>query len=154
MKLARIAVAVAARTFSTDTEGKRVIVRPIHVSAAVEFLDMVYGMESFGYLRHSRRLIAQRRQAQENKLKVEDYLRDNPGVVTALEAVGNEPFRPRDFSEFGANLDQYEAQVVVTYLVEHKMVARLSKGYMRKERALNQILEKLSDEKEASELGE
>lgn len=54
MKLARIAVALAARTFST-TDGKRLVVRKKHVSDAVEFLKNIYSNPVMGYQRHSKK---------------------------------------------------------------------------------------------------
>lgn len=153
VKLARIAVAIASRTFSTDETGEKVVIKMEHVKAACDFLDMIYGMESFGYLRHSKKLIASRRAAQENMRHVEQYLRDNPDVLAGLQSINDDVFRTRDFTELQA-MDQFEAQAATRYLLEKRMVVRKSKGYMRKEQALNSILNKLSDEHDARDLGE
>lgn len=48
LKIARVAVAIALRTFSCDDRG-RCVVRPVHVHAAEEFLRRVYDNPSFGY---------------------------------------------------------------------------------------------------------
>jgi hypothetical protein len=146
MKLARIAVSMAARLFSTD-DGERLIVRGEHVQAAVEFLDMVYGMESFGYLRHSRKVLAGRKLAEDRKSMVYRYLKENPGVLHALQTVGSDRFRTRDFVDFAA-MDQYEAQAATRFLMENRMVQRLAKGYMRMEPAMTAILNRFEDEEE------
>jgi hypothetical protein len=49
VKIAKIAAAVAARTFSTDKSGERIIVAPHHVKFATSFLRMIYGKSSMGY---------------------------------------------------------------------------------------------------------
>jgi hypothetical protein len=52
-KVARIAVALAARLFSTDERGETLIVRRAHVQGAVAFLDRLYSMKGFGYRERS-----------------------------------------------------------------------------------------------------
>lgn len=49
VKISKIAAAAAARTFSTDKSGEKVIVTPNHVRFAVSFLRMIYGKASMGY---------------------------------------------------------------------------------------------------------
>ncbi len=52
LKLARLSVALAARTFSTD-DGHRIIVRPCHVAYIESYLDGLYSATSCGYARYS-----------------------------------------------------------------------------------------------------
>jgi hypothetical protein len=145
MKLARIAVALAARTFSTDQSGELVIVKQSHVSDAVRFLDMIYGMEAFGYLRHSRRAINARNQAEKFKKQTRRYLAEHKDDVRhTLLSIGGNQFKTRDFEEMGA-MDRVDAQVAVRTLLEWKMVRRLSKGMMRMEPALIDILKEIED---------
>jgi hypothetical protein len=54
MKLARLAVAIAARTFATS-DGRRLLIRKKHVAAAVEFLHSIYSSPVMGYRRHSKK---------------------------------------------------------------------------------------------------
>jgi len=49
VKLAKIAAAIAARTFSTDATGERLIIRTQHVDCAAKVLDMFYTKESMRY---------------------------------------------------------------------------------------------------------
>lgn len=145
MKLARIAVAIAARTFSTDRSGELLIVDHKHVDAAVEFLDLIYGQESFGYLRHSRRALTARRRAEQNQIETKEYLEEHSDDVRhTLLSVGGNFFKTRDFEEIGA-MDRVEAQVAVRTLLEWKMIRRLSKGMMRMEPALIELLREVED---------
>lgn len=147
MKLARLAVAFAARTFSTNGTGQHVVVKAEHVSAAVRFLDWVYGSEAMGYLRMSRRVAADREQANRNKPHVKKYLRTNEGMLSALRHVQYaESFRPRDFEEFGG-LD-VDARAAVSLLMDWRMLRRLSTqgGRIVFEPALIEVLKELEDE--------
>lgn len=49
LKLARLAVAAAARVYSADPSGERVVVRPEHVAFVVAFLDRIYTARSMAY---------------------------------------------------------------------------------------------------------
>ena len=149
MKLARIAVAIAARTFSTNRVADEIWVRPDHIAAAVEFLDWLYNTEVMGYARHSKQSQADRKEAAANKPAFKRFLakRDNRGMLDALRAVMYaESFRPRDFEEFGGiGLD---ARDVMTLLLNEKMVRRLTGpgGRIVLEPALIEVLKELEDE--------
>lgn len=147
MKLARIAVAFAARTFSTNRAATHIVVRPEHVASAVEFLDWVYGTEVMGYGRMSRRIQLSRAEAVANQPVVKDYLKKNAGMRDALRAVMYaDSFRPRDFEEFGG-LD-VDAKSAVQLLLQWKMVRRLtsSGGRIVLEPPMIEILKQLEDE--------
>ena len=49
IKVARVAAAIAARTFSTDSSGERLLILPTHVTTAVDFLNHCYTKPSMGY---------------------------------------------------------------------------------------------------------
>jgi len=53
-KLARLAAALAARTFSTDDDLEVIVVRPCHVEWIARFLAQQYAEPSFGYLDYSK----------------------------------------------------------------------------------------------------
>lgn len=130
MKLARLAVAVAARLFSHDGTGQKVVVLKEHVQAAVELLDLLYGKRWFGYADHSRKEIKSRRDAEEFAEACRTFLLSHDGVLRALNTVINDTqFRARDFEEFGS-MDKDMAGQVVSELLRMGMVRRRSKGYM------------------------
>lgn len=142
-KILRIACAIAARTFSYD-RGK-LIVRLEHVIDAVRFLDEIYGSESMGYARKSRRIQTARKQAAANKEMIINWLLEEaPAALDTLVAIGGSTFRMRDFQEFGA-MDTDSARAAVNKLVHMKMARRKSRGDIVMEPVLVQILKELED---------
>jgi hypothetical protein len=143
-KLARLAVAVALRTFSTE-DGRRVIVRREHVDAAVAFLDHVYGKESFGYMRHSRRELAAKVRAREQHARCRRFLLENDDVLIGLKAVmQSSEFRVRDFQDF-ANMDSTSAQIAARKLMEMGMVRRKARGAIVMTAELVNIMREFED---------
>jgi hypothetical protein len=111
---------------------------------------MLYGMESFGYSRHSRRAISARNRAEQFKSDAREYLDEHyEDVRHTLLSVGGNLFKTRDFEEIGA-MDRVEAQVAVRTLLEWKMIRRLSKGMLRMEPALIELLKEYEDAEEHS----
>lgn len=147
VKLARIAIAIAARTFSSDEAGDCIVVGTQHVDAAVELLDLLYGMDSFGYKAHSRKVIRDREMSVKRRSQCYRYLVNEDGVRNTLMSVLGQNFKVRDFQEFGG-LQQSEAQAAVTNLQQMKMVERKDKGYMKMTPALIEVLKRLEAELE------
>lgn len=145
LKIARVAVAVAARLFSCDTTGECIVVKREHVEAAVKLLDKFYKMPSMGYAAQSARVLKDREQAKLNKNFMREYFRDHQTSLEVLQSVGGDPFKLRDFEEF-AGMSRMEAQEVVGVLLRHRMVRRQTKGYMRAEPALIDLVKKLDVE--------
>lgn len=145
IKLARLAVAFAARTFSTNAKGELLIVRKAHVAAAVEFLDAIYGTDAMGYAQYSRRVLKNEETARANMKQCRKYLRNNPELLDVLRGIGGTTFRPRDFEEQAA-LDRDSANMVVRKLVEWKMIRRLESGRMKIEAGLSRLLKELEDD--------
>lgn len=143
IKLARLSVSLAARTFSTDKAGEKVFVHKEHVQAAEAFLDILYGMDSFGYKEHSRKVIKAREKAQEQRKACYTYLLGHQDdVYPALQAVMGNPFRVRDFEEFG-NMYRDDAQMHVRELMGMRMLRRKDKGYLAMEPALIEVMRAL-----------
>lgn len=145
VKLARIAVAIAARTFSTDETGEQVVVTVEHVKAAERLIDELYGMESFGYAAHSRKVIRNRERAQQNIKACKAYLTlHKEDTFVGLQSVLGGDFRVRDFEEF-AGMSRDEAQTAMRELQQMKMVRRMAKGYVRMDPALVNVIKELED---------
>ena len=144
VKLARIAVAIAARVFSTDKKGEYVVVGNEHVDAAQQLLDTLYGAERFGYARHSTRMLRDQKRAEDNKRQTRMYLMSNENVLYTLIQSRGDKFRPRDFEESGS-MHKDESQEAVRQLGQWKMIRRLSRGYLRMEPVLVDILTELED---------
>ncbi len=54
LKLARLAAALAARVFSCDKSGERLLVKDCHVEVVYEFLNTIYSKPKFGYREYSK----------------------------------------------------------------------------------------------------
>jgi hypothetical protein len=78
IKLAKLAVAAACRTFSTDSTGEMVLVRPEHAEFAAKFLDHCYDKRSLDYSGWSAVRIAARRLDAKTVKKVIDWVASHP----------------------------------------------------------------------------
>jgi hypothetical protein len=145
IKIARLAVAFAARTFSTTKSGEIIVVKREHVRSAVEFLDLVYGTQAMGYAAHSRKVATDRKRAEKSKTLARNYLKNNPHLIDVLQAVGASTFRPRDFEEIGG-VDKHEANEITTRFLGWRMINRGNSGRMRLEPALVALLRELEGE--------
>jgi hypothetical protein len=142
-KLARLAVAVAARLFSHDGTGQKVFVNKEHVRAAVRFLDVLYRQRWFGYADHSRKEIRAKQSAIESADECRRWMLTHEAVLKTLRSVINDTqFRSRDFEEFGSAARD-EAAIFVGELVRMGMVRRKSKGYIEMTPELIRIVHEL-----------
>lgn len=127
IKLARLAAAIAARTYSRVDD--HLLVRDCHVEFICEFLDKMYSKSTFGYADYS------------ESQKQLDTLREPESVLAQVQTL---PF-PRDFVE-GAirsnnidvqqlidttGLDRSEAQGLLSFLVRYRAVRRAAKSYYK-----------------------
>lgn len=128
IKIARVAVALAARTFSTDASCERVVVTRDHVKDSVAFLDHLYDMPSFGYRERSRERLQDVADAEANIDAIRTYLNERKGLAKFLRNAGK--FRRQDLEEI-LNIDRDSANAVINKLWEARMI--------RKEGADNRI---------------
>lgn len=143
-KILRVAVALAARTFSIGDDGKLHVNRE-HVVDAVQFLDEIYESEAMGYARKSRRIVKARSMAEDHRLSIMKWLlNDGAPVLDTLVAVGGGTFKQRDFEEFGA-MDRDAAKAAVAKLITTKMARRKSRGDIAMEPVLISILREMED---------
>jgi hypothetical protein len=136
IKIARTAVALAARTFSTDASHQKVVVTKRHVQDAVAFIDLIYGMTAFGYRERSREAIADRAEAEANRDDIVQYLRGRPTLNKYLRSTGK--FRRQDLEEI-LNVTREEANGIINTLWEARMV-RKDLGDIRVEPTLHALL--------------
>jgi hypothetical protein len=136
IKVARLAVALAARLFSTDAKGECIVVKRAHVEDAVQFLDLLYNMPSFGYAERSKEAIADTHEAQEQYDEVKEFLITQPGLAKFLRNAGT--FRRQDLEEI-LNIERAEANAVINRLWGNRMV-RKEKGDVRVMPALHTLL--------------
>lgn len=143
IKLARLAVAVAARLFSTDETGEKVIVGPEHVDTALRFLDSVYGMNSFGYKTYSSRVLAERLRARRNERRTVELIWADDGIRnTLLRVMNHGKFKNRDFEERGG-MARDQAAMAVDELIDYGMLRSMSRGDLKMNPTLLDILRKI-----------
>ena len=121
IKIARLAVAIAARTFSTDDSFERIVVTPVHVDDAVKFIDVVYEMPTLGYAERSRERILDTQEALEQKDKIREYLLGQRNLAKLLRAVGK--FRRQDLEEV-LNVDRERANAIINTLYNARMIRK------------------------------
>jgi hypothetical protein len=122
LKLARIAVALACRTVSTDKDFEVVIVKKQHIKDAVAFMDMLYGNPRFGYKDVSEENVKDRLRAQDALDKIKAYLISKPGLSKFLrESEGH--FRRQDLEDI-LNFSKEEASATVNRLHDARMIRR------------------------------
>lgn len=121
IKIARVAVALAARTFSTDADCEKVLVSKEHVQDAVKFMDMLYNMDAFGYAERSRERLDDVAEAEGNKGDIRNYLLQNRGLAKFLRT--NAKFRRQDLEEV-LNRDRDGANAVINKLWHARMVRK------------------------------
>lgn len=143
VKLARMAVAIAARLFSHDGTGEKVVVCKTHVYAARAFLRRLYAMPSFGYEAHSKKEIHAREVAEASKRECWNWLKRHVRERTALLAVINDSqFRSQDLEVFGG-VSRDEAQLALLELQKMKMLSRRNRGFIRMQPELVSLLKRM-----------
>lgn len=127
IKLARIAVAVACRVFSTDN-GERVVVKPEHVKCACEYLEEVYAKPSLGYHDMSFRIREQERIAERASSEVLEFLRQNEDLARILLLNGT--IGAKDIEDL-CDLDSATVRRYLKFLSKSGMISKASKGYVK-----------------------
>lgn len=135
-KVARVAVAIAARLFSSDERGDSVIVERAHVQSAVAFIDRLYSMEGFGYAERSHEVIADRSAAEQHVELARKFLVNKPGLSKFLRSQGK--FRRQDLEEI-LDVDREEANAIISQLYDMRMVYK-DKGDVRLTPTLHGLL--------------
>lgn len=139
-KIARLAVAIAARTFSTDASGESLCVKVDHVKAAGNFLHELYKYDNFGYLRLSERVHRNRKIAHRNRTQIKKWLRENPRLLDfLLDRRGS--FRSQDLEEM-AHMDRSDVNFCLGKLTEAKMITK-SKSQIMLEPELHSLLKEI-----------
>jgi hypothetical protein len=129
LKLARLAAALAARTFSADETGHTLVIRAAHVAWIAAFLDKIYSSKFMGYDVYS-------------EVRSLDAQVTNPSVISdALQALSfpietlrgllrTNEIRPPDVANWsGADIEQ--AKDLIALLVRNNALRRQRDGYYK-----------------------
>jgi len=127
LKLARLATALAVRTYSC--EGDAVLVRPCHVEYVSYFLDYIYSRNSFGYADYSRMVKTENelRDPKEVRQRIESIPYAKDVVQSMLDSTNFTAFDVSDWTEFALE----EARGLTGFLVRKNAIKRVRRGYMK-----------------------
>jgi 5S rRNA maturation endonuclease (ribonuclease M5) len=132
IKLAKLAVATACRTFSTS-DGKDVVVTKEHVEFAYDFLEHIYSKSSFDYTGFSNK---------ENKYK-KAAVKEIAHVKKIIRSSGIAKYLDKPWVSW-RSIEEQTADIGITAclrkLVAAKMLEEKSPGKYYKTKILNQIL--------------
>lgn len=142
-KIARLALALAARTFSSET-GDDLIVRDCHVDYVADWIDGMYSSPVYGYADFSKA------QAFQSQLKDEDTIRRQILAMRLPSEVVEGLLFCSDLTVFDiadwCNVDRDTAQKFASLLVRKHALKRLKSSYVKTE-AFIEFLKKMQTEK-------
>jgi len=145
-KIARLAVAAACRTFSTD-DGERVIVTPDHVAFAVGHMENLYDSPSMGYDEWSE---MQRLSGELNPELAKAFIKELKRIPQIahlrLILLSSPVFRKSDLQE-QLNVDKHVVDRIVRFLSKNNLIYSTSRGY-RKRPHLIKLLRAMKFEEE------
>ena len=121
IKIARMAAALAARTFSCDDSGERIVISKEHVQDAAKFMDIVYEMPTLGYAERSRERILDAEEAKEHRDEIRNFLLTRRGLAKLLRNSGR--FRRQDIEEV-LGVDRADANAVINKLYGARMIRK------------------------------
>lgn len=127
-KIARLAAALAARTFSSD-DGKTLVVRPCHVAYVVDFLTLVYSKPTFGYSDYTKATTSARTMA--DAPMIEKAIMKVPHAKDFAEnLLRAATFDQSDVQDW-CGYDRPEAAALVSLLVRKRAITKGGRGYAK-----------------------
>lgn len=144
VKVARVAVALAATTFSTDGAGRKLLVKHEHVDGALRFLHGLYQKDTFGYARMSAQRFNRRTESEAGRAKAKRWLLENPNVTGMMRRMEGGQFRA-DMLERIANMDRSEANAAINRLFDFGLIYPDGQA-MRMEPMLHQLIREIDEE--------
>jgi hypothetical protein len=140
-KVARLAVAIAARLFSTDETFENVVVTRAHVMAAEEFMDEIYRYDNFGFYRRSKRVSDAQAVAHQQRHNIRKFIRNNPRLMKFLIGRSGKSFRNNDLSSY-CMITKEETEVIIDKLTQANMLSQ-DKSQQILEPALQDLLREM-----------
>lgn len=137
-KIARVAVALATRLFSTK-DGEHVLVGKEHVRDAIKFIDRLYSMPGFGYSRVSQQYYEDKAIALRSRPFALHFLQNNQPLALFLR--DQEGSFQRSVLQDFLNITTEEGNGIVNQLFEWRMIQTMAdKGLKRITPELNDVI--------------
>ena len=146
IKLARLAIAAACRTYST-INGENVIVKPGHVKFVYDFLMKIYEDTTLGYYDFSEQINENRRVAEDKRGDILTYLEEKDGLGDLF--LQYDYVRNNDI-EYIADLEKSEVKNIIKFLSKNRMLRKTSRGF-KKTPAFGKILKEWKEEQRREE---
>jgi hypothetical protein len=128
-KIARLAAALAARTFSTGDNLEVLAVRRCHVDYIVRFLERIYGSPTFGY-KDFTEAIRMTQQLVDEKV-IRKQVNETPFPRDfARQLLHTDKIDMQDICDWCA-WDRVEAQVMLSFLVRKHALMRSGRSYRK-----------------------
>ena len=135
IKLARMAVALATRLYSTDDTGENIIVLKSHVEVIIDFIEKQYDSDAFGYQDYSE----QRRRAKQlgdSEFFIDEGLNNYGTNEERIEVLNmfldTDKFSINDFEDIFGFTDFKEAKKFTGKMARSKMILRSVQNYYAK----------------------
>lgn len=128
IKLARMAVAIAARLFSTDETGQQVIVKAEHVEFAYNYIEEIYAKPSLDYRSYSRQEKESENIAQQHAEEILHYMASFSDLAELF--LRQAYLRANDIEE-QLNIDKESAREHIHKLAQARMIDRTPHGYRK-----------------------
>lgn len=143
LKIARMAVALACRLFSTDDTGEVVVVQKDHVDYVVDWLESQYDKASMAYDTWSANAWASERFDTGIEELIADFIADlpNAGDIVLFFSRQNRPFRQTEL-EAATGLDRETIKDLIKTLTRYSALAVDGNGY-RTQPNLNALIKKM-----------
>jgi len=141
IKIARLACALAARTFSTDRTHEKLVVTKEHVKDSATFIDRLYNMDAFGYAERSYERILEFEEAERERQTIRKWLFERRDLAKFLRQ-SRGGFKSRDLEEI-LNLDRGEANAAINKLWKSRMIRKIEGGDIVVEPTLHDIIKEM-----------
>jgi hypothetical protein len=127
IKIAKLAVAVACRMFSTE-DGENVIVKPEHVEFVVSFLNSIYDSTYFGYQDYSKNRIEEGKVKSEGRVETKILQLQNQAFINKMLSTSSILFD--DIVDF-ARLSRESTRELISFLVNSNCLKRKNTAYIK-----------------------
>lgn len=144
LKLARIAAAIACRTYST-TDGENVLLEQRHVQCAYNFLKRIYDGDAMGYKRYSERHKATAHMTPEKAARVVDIIQRQPYARTIADYLTTRDFINIDEIRRLGAMDRDSCETLLSVLARNSGIEQKASNLIVTG-ALREVLRKTTED--------
>ncbi len=128
IKIAKLSAALAARVFSTDENGEKVLVHPVHVDVVCEFLEYLYNKPSLAYKEFSKVRNWGKKISEEKREEIISFVNRYKEVANLF--LQYDYVRRKDLEDM-LNLDSEEVREIITFMSRNQLIRKTTGGYVK-----------------------